>query len=99
MKTKFFLAPLMAAAAALALATAPALANKPVNFTVSGSVTDTPTGAQITVNGHTYRIQSGSSAATEATEVQTGDSVQLRLNGPPDSASTEVVAIHATHNQ
>ncbi|MGB6452631.1 MAG: hypothetical protein WBE92_17920 [Steroidobacteraceae bacterium] len=96
MNTKRFLAPWFAVVFAIGLATGPALANKPAFNAVSGSVTSAPIAGQITVDGHTYRIQSGSNADTQAADVHVGESVLLQLSGPPDSDSTEVVAIHAT---
>jgi len=99
MNTNRFLASLFAAMVTFGLLSAPALANKQVFFSVSGSVTAPPTGGEITVDGHTYHIQNGSSAEAQEADVQVGDSVELKLSGPPDSDSTEVVAIHATHGR
>jgi len=93
MSTRILMAAAAAGALALVLQPGPALANKIV-YSVSGQITATPVGHQITVAGKAYRIQPGSQADAQLTEVARGESVEVVLDGPPGSRSTRVVAIH-----
>lgn len=95
MSTRVLMAAITAAALGFALEPGTALANKPA-YSISGAVTTPPVGQQITVNGQTYQIQPGSSAAQQVNQVVEGESVELILNGPPGSSSSEVVAIDET---
>lgn len=95
MNKRVLMAAVATAALALGLQPGTALANKPV-YTLSGQVTSPPVNNQITVNGQTFNIAAGSAAVTQATEVVQGENVQIVLTGPPDSSTTEVVAINET---
>lgn len=96
MSNKVLMAAMAAAALVFSLESVPAFANKPV-YDLSGQVTTPPVNQQITVNGRTYQIASGSLAESQANEVVQGESVRLTLDGPPNSTSSKVVAIHETH--
>jgi hypothetical protein len=93
MSTRVLMAAVAAATLAFGLEPGTALANKPL-YSVSGEITTTPMGRKITVNGRTYRIQSGSPAEAQQAEVVQGESVQLTLDGPASSRAAKVVAIH-----
>lgn len=98
MRTRVLMAAVAAAALAFGLEPGTALANKPV-YNVSGEVTTPPVNGTITVNGQTYQIAAGSQADTQQNEVVQGETVQLILDGPPDSSTTQVVAINETSAQ
>ncbi len=88
---------LMTAAVALAvlgLHPGRALANR-LLYPVTGKVTATPVGHQITINGRTYRIMHGSAAVRQAQQILQGDAVQVVLTAPAGSKTAKVVAIHA----
>lgn len=95
MNTRVLMAAIAAATLALGLLPGTALANKP-GYDVSGSVTTPPVDNQITVNGQSYQIAPRSAAETQVTQVVQGENVELVLNGPVNSSSTQVIAIHET---
>lgn len=95
MNTRVLMAAVAAATLALGLLPGTALANKP-GYDVSGQVSSPPTGQEITVNGQTFQIAPGSAAETQVTQVVQGENVELVLDGPVNSSSTEVIAIHET---
>lgn len=95
MKTRVLMAAIAAATLILGLHPGTALANRPV-YTLTGQVSTPPVNNQITVNGQTFNIAAGSDAATEVNTVVQGESVQIVLSGPPNSNTTEVVAIYET---
>lgn len=95
MNTRVLMAAVAAATLALGLPPGTALANKP-GYDVSGQVSSPPTGQEITVNGQTFQIAPGSAAETQVTQVVQGENVELVLDGPVNSSSTEVIAIHET---
>jgi hypothetical protein len=89
----------LAAGMLTALAATPLLASKPVMpSTISGTLTSSRAG-EIVVDDRTYHIQPGSEAASEVANLQAGQSVQVTLNGPPNSQRSQVVEIHATGNR
>lgn len=95
MNKRVLMAALATATLALGLQPGIALANRPA-YTVSGEVSSPPVNNQITVNGQTYNIAAGSPAVDQADQVVQGENVQIVLNGPPTSSTTEVVAIYET---
>jgi hypothetical protein len=97
MNIRRVLTPCLAAAALTALACQPALASKlMVPSTISGTITSSAVGGTISIDGHTYKIQPQSQAATEAGNLPAGQSVEVKLSGSPDSQASQVVEIHAS---
>lgn len=93
MTTRVLMAAVAAAALAFGLEPGTALANRPV-YNITGQITTPPVNETITVNGQTYQIAAGSQADTQQNQVVQGETVQLILDGPPDSSTTHVVAIN-----
>jgi len=83
----------VAALLAVGLQALPAIGAVVVGNVVSGTVTGV-SGYQITVSGQTYTVERTGNALSQLQQVQSGEQVDLVLNGPPGAASTEVVAIH-----
>lgn len=96
MNIKRLIGPVLVLAGLIAVCPAPARANMMVVHAVTGRVTAAPNGGQISVNGRWYRIRPQSDAAVEVSSVHVGDSVEIRLSGPPTTDSSEVVEIHET---
>lgn len=58
---------------------------------VTGQVTAVSGNSQITVDGKSYRIKSGSAAAAAARSAVRGQTVDIQLNGPANSSASEVI--------
>jgi len=88
------------AAALGVLASQPVLASKPIMpSTITGTVTAVTADGEVVVDGRIYHIQASSDAASEAPNIQVGQTVQVKLNGPPNSQQSQVVEIHATESR
>lgn len=87
-----FLVP-AAAAASLLLGAGAALAARVSGVIVTGQVTVVPGGQSITINGQTYQVLPGSAAASAISQVQSGENVDVRLDGPAASSASHVIAI------
>ncbi len=98
MSTRVLAAAVAVATLALGVAPGTAWANKPV-YNFSGEVTTVPIGQSITVNGRTYRIETGSPAERQVNDIIRGERVQVILDAPTDSRSAQVVAIHAARGR
>ena len=87
-----------AAALSLALLLSPAIgwSARLAGGTVSGEVTGLPSGSQIEVANHVYRIKPNSAAQNAARSLSAGKTVKLILDGPPNDPKSQVVAIIAT---
>ncbi len=71
----------------------PVLAGMPPPGEVTGTV-DSIQGNQIVIDGHSYSVSVDGSALQDLQQVQPGQTVDVLLNGPANSAQTEVIAIH-----
>ena len=60
---------------------------------VSGPVTAVSGIQSVSIKGRTYRIKAGSPATGAAGKLQPGQMVDAQLNGPADSASSQVINI------
>jgi hypothetical protein len=67
-------------------------ANRVVGDVISGSLTAVNQ-ESVTINGHAYHVGSGSPAATAVRNLNPGDVVEVHLNGPVQSSSSEVINI------
>jgi hypothetical protein len=85
-------------AALLALATfgvaAPADANHVVGTTISGRLSGVSGGDTLIVDGHNYRVKSGSPAAKALATLAPGVRVELMLDGPADKPASRVVVVN-----
>jgi hypothetical protein len=70
----------------------PAFSSRPPDM-VSGTVSAV-SGTQIVVNGQSYGVKANSPALRALQGVQVGTAVDLVLNGPPQAAATQVIAIN-----
>jgi len=75
------------------------LASRIVGTKITGQVTSVAGVDAVTINGQQYPIKVGSPAAEQIGSVTSGETVDAVLDGPPDSSSTHVVAIHAHNGQ
>jgi hypothetical protein len=82
----------------LALAALPGLATAgmPLQAQVTGQVSSVEGTTAVRIDGTTYLIAPNSPAAQDIRTVSAGQTIGLVLNGPPGSATSEVVYI--THN-
>lgn len=84
------------AAVALTLAGAvTAAANQIAGVLLTGTLTAPPSTDYIKVDGHNYHIRTGSTAATDVHTVTQGQRVDVRLSGPANTSSSEVISISA----
>lgn len=81
-----------AVSASLLLGAGSAFAARVTNTTLTGSVTAV-SGLSITINGRTYQVAPGSQAASVIAQVQPGENVDVRLDGPVNSPSTHIVNV------
>jgi hypothetical protein len=75
------------------LGTAVAIANQIPGTLITGSLTSVSGTEWIRVDGHTYRIQSGSPAAAAVQKLTPGQRVDVQLNGPANTAASEVINV------
>lgn len=82
----------------LALAALPglALAGMPLQAQVTGQVSSVEGTTAVRIAGTTYLIAPNSPAAQDIHNVTAGQTIGLVLNGPPGSATSEVVYITHT---
>jgi len=78
---------------ALGLAPAAGWANRVFTDRVTGEITATPLSGKIEVDHHSYRVRVGSPADQELHGFSEGQRVELVLDGPPDSANSQVMRI------
>jgi predicted nucleic acid-binding Zn ribbon protein len=71
-------------------------ANQLPGEVVTGVVTSVSNDSSISIDGKSYRIKSGSPAASAARTIATGQTVDAQLNGAANSAASEVVNL-VTH--
>jgi hypothetical protein len=71
-------------------------ANQLPGAVVTGVVTSVSNDSSISIDGKSYRIKSGSPAASAARTIATGQTVDAQLNGAANSAASEVVNL-VTH--
>jgi hypothetical protein len=83
----------LAAAALSILGTAAALANQIPGTLITGSLTSVSGTEWIHVDGHAYRIKSGSPAAEAVQKLTPGQRVDVQLNGPANTAASEVINV------
>ncbi|HEY6484011.1 MAG TPA: hypothetical protein VIY54_10850 [Steroidobacteraceae bacterium] len=70
-----------------------AFANQIPGELVTGTVTSVSGQDWIKVDGHSYHIQSGSAAAAALQGLAPGQRVDVQLNGPANTAASEVINI------
>jgi hypothetical protein len=58
---------------------------------VSGVVTSVSSDSSISIDGKSYRIKSGSPAASAARTIAKGQTIDAQLNGAANSAASEVI--------
>jgi hypothetical protein len=58
---------------------------------VSGVVTSVHSDSSISIDGKSYRIKSGSPAASAARTIAKGQTIDAQLNGAANSAASEVI--------
>jgi len=78
--------------ASLLLGAASASAARVTNTTLTGQVTAV-SGQSITINGRTYQVAPGSQAASAMQQVQPGENVDVRFDGPVNSPGTHIVTV------
>ncbi len=71
----------------------PAFSGRPPDNLISGTVSAV-SGTQIVVNGQSYSVKANSPALRALQGVQVGTAVDVVLNGPPQAAATQVIAIN-----
>lgn len=81
------------ATAGLLLAGGPALAARVVATMMTGQVTTVSGSQSVTINGQTYQIAPGSTAASTIAQVQPGQRVDVTLDGAAAAPGTHVIAI------
>jgi hypothetical protein len=69
------------------------LPNRVPGATVTGHVSAASNGDWISVDGKTYRIKSGSPAASAAAKLTPGEYVDIQLDGPANTAASEVINV------
>lgn len=79
------------AIASLLVVAGPALAARVSGTTLTGQVTAVAGGQSVTINGRTYQIAPGSPAASA--QVQPGENVDVKLDGPASSPDSHIVTI------
>jgi len=95
-RARLTLAALAAAGLAAAAVGTCAWAGMPLQPQVTGQVSAVQGTTAVTINGTTYLIAPNSPAATAVRTVTPGEVIGLVLNGPPGSATSEVVYISHT---
>lgn len=75
------------------LGTAVAEANQMPGAVITGSVTSVSGTEWIYVDGHPYRIKSGSPAADAVQKLTPGQHVDVQLNGPANTSASEAVNV------
>lgn len=75
------------------IGTALAQANQMPGAMITGSVTSVSGTEWIYVDGHPYRIQSGSPAAAAVQKLTPGQHVDVQLNGPANTAASEAINV------
>lgn len=75
-----------------------ARANQLPGEVVTGVVTSVSNDSSISIDGKSYRIKSGSPAASAARTIAKGQTIDAQLNGAANSAASEVInlIIHTT---
>lgn len=66
-------------------------ANQLPGEVVTGVVTSVSSGSSISIDGKSYRIKSGSPAASAARTIAKGQTIEAQLNGAANSAASEVI--------
>jgi hypothetical protein len=74
-------------------------ANQLPGEVVTGVVTSVSNDSSISIDGKSYRIKSGSPAASAARTIATGQTVDAQLNGAANSAASEVVNLVTRANR
>lgn len=85
----------VALAATFNLLGLPALANQIPGELITGTVTSVSGQEWIKVDGHSYRVKAGSAAAAALQGVSPGQLVDVQLNGPSNTAASEVINVVA----
>jgi hypothetical protein len=81
------------AALVLTIGTPAAFAIKPAGNVIRGTLTTTSNGDTLSVDGHQYRIKAGSPAVDAIRKIPKGTVVDVVLNGPPNTAASEVIGV------
>jgi hypothetical protein len=66
-------------------------ANQLPGEVVTGVVTAVSSDSSISIDGKSYRIKSGSPAASAARTIAKGQTIEAQLNGAANSAASEVI--------
>ena len=64
-----------------------------LRYVVTGTLTVSSAGDVLTLDGHVYRIRSGSPAVAAARKLQTGTVVDALMSGPANTSRSEVVYV------
>jgi hypothetical protein len=83
----------MGAALVLAIGVPAAFAMKPAGNVIRGTLTATSNGDTLSLDGHQYRIKSGSPAVEAGRKCPKGTVVDVLLNGPPNTAASEAIGL------
>jgi len=75
------------------LGTGAVQANQIPGEVVTGRVTSISGDEWINVDGHNYRVKSGSAAAAALANLKPGQMVDVQLNGPASTAASEVINV------
>ena len=83
----------LAAALVFAVGAPATLAMKHAGNVVTGTLTASSNGDTLSLDGRTYRIKAGSPVAQMIRKVQKGTVLDVFLNGPPNTAASEVIGV------
>jgi hypothetical protein len=83
----------MGAALLITIGTPAAFAMKPAGNVIRGTLTATSNGDTLSLDGHPYRIKAGSPAVEAIRKCPKGAVVDVLLNGPPNTAASEVIGV------
>lgn len=93
MKKAYVLALMAAVALAGTLFASPGWSNRVFTDKVTGSITATPISGEIEVDHRVYKVRSGTPADESLHGFSEGQKVELTLDGPPDSSTSQVMKI------
>jgi hypothetical protein len=60
---------------------------------VTGTVTAAPSSGTIEVDQHSYHVRANSAAAAALSSIYVGETVDILMDGPPNSSNVEVISI------